>query len=147
MGNLLLAAFFLLLGAVFFTQSLQLGYRATFGVGPGFLPLWLSLGMGVGSLAIILSSVRDLTPPLVRVPHAPRTVLIAVAASLGAVLVLDRLGFAVTAWLYLMTLLVLAGGVRPLRAAAVACAAVLTILVVFARLLGVALPAGPLSGR
>ncbi|MQA80327.1 MAG: hypothetical protein GEV10_17905 [Streptosporangiales bacterium] len=136
----------------FLLLSLQFAYRVEYGrPGPGFLPLWASLTLGVFGLVVLLRAV--LVRPAGRVTgdapvpepagwHARAKPALALLLLVVVALVLEAVGFVVTAKLFSFAVLVGVERVGVIRSAIFSVLAAITLSVVFARLLEVPLPIG-----
>lgn len=121
------------------------------GVGPGMFPFVVGLGLAALGLALLVSGVRARQPPRIEIDgwmRRPRMVLtgaLVPAALIGYALVVDRLGFLLTATLFLGALLA-AFGVRRAWILPIAVVVSLALHTVFYGLLRVPLPWGVLEG-
>ena len=119
--------------------------------GPGFFPSLLGYLMAGGAVILIVGGIRELEPrSFVQLEdwwRRPRTlvdVLAVPAAGFAYVLVVERLGFALTGFLIVAALLWLYR-VRRALVLPVAAAIALSLVYVFSVLLRVPLPRGPLE--
>ncbi|MBM4314260.1 MAG: tripartite tricarboxylate transporter TctB family protein [Deltaproteobacteria bacterium] len=142
-ANILAGAAFLLLGAATTILAwLDLPYTADFGPGPGFLPLWLGIGLMIFSIPVIVAEVinKAKSETLVR-PETVKCVKVLILI-VTVFLLLPVFGYA--AGLALIT----AGGMRLMgRHSWGACAAtvIVTAIVIhylFGQWLGIPLPQG-----
>jgi hypothetical protein len=141
-GDLAVAAVFAALGAVWVWQAgaLDLWNRET--PGPGFLPVVF------GGLLVALAAIAALQAILAPapVPEAEGGFgkpLLVLGATLGGVLGLEALGFALSVFLMLFALFALAERKRPIPALLVAAGVAGALHLVFAVWLAVPLPQGP----
>ena len=120
-------------------------------VGPSLFPILIGAGLIVAGAALVLAGVRLPTGPFVEIePWARRPRMLAnfalvIADLLFYALAVDRLGFLITAVLFLLVLF-LAFGVRRARILPLAAAVTLVIHYGFYTLLRVPLPWGVLEG-
>jgi len=144
-------------GAVLLVLAIAIvGYASTFPrvigdeYGPGFFPMVLGTALGLSAVALIVSGLRHWHGrPRVELAaywHEPRRVAYALSVPIGGlayILLVNRLGFLVTA-AGLLFLLLLLYTRRPAAAAIVAVVMALGIHAVFAGILSVPLPWGVL---
>ncbi len=128
------------LAVVFFSQQLQ--YMSEYGPGPGFLPLWLGIGITVCSLGVLYNTVKkrektgDFFQPLTRVGVKMLAVIV------GGFLALPVLGFSVGLALLAAVSMRLIGKHGLLACAITAVASAIGIHYVFAEWLSIPLPTG-----
>ncbi len=134
----------LVFGAGFLLEARRYAFGSPNAPGPGFLPM--ILGVAFFLLALILL-VRPGRPPEQALPpdRAATVRIVALLAFLAAAIVLlDRLGFLVTATLLMLGLLLVLDR-RPIRDLLLAPISTIAVYVVFKVWLRVPLPAGLLS--
>jgi putative tricarboxylic transport membrane protein len=125
--------------------SAGLPYVSEHGPGPGFMPLWLGIGLIVLALSLI---VIDLARP---VPERTRKIgnwpvaraLAGWLALMGSITVLPRLGFTLSLGLLAIFLVIVLDRRSVWTALSVAFALGLSFYVVFVLALGLPLPSGP----
>jgi hypothetical protein len=128
------------LGVTFF--SLQLQYMSEYGPGPGFLPLWLGVGITACSLGILYQALRkhggggDFFQPRTRVGMKMLAIIV------GAFLLLPFLGFAVGLGVFSFFSMRLIGKHGLLMCGLTAVAAGIGIHFVFGQWLSIPLPTG-----
>lgn len=144
------------LGAVLLLFAVYIGYEsslieagAEFGMGPGFMPFWLSVGLGITAAALL---VRAVTLPVNRFATAfypekagALRVILVLAGYLLAIVLMKPLGMPISLAI-LTAITVPVFGSRNWRT--IALTAVLTLFgvyLVFGRWLGVPLPMGILE--
>lgn len=144
------------LGAVLLLFAVYIGYEsslieagAEFGMGPGFMPFWLSVGLGITAAALL---VRSVTLPVKRFATAfypekagALRVILVLAGYLLAIVLMKPLGMPISLAI-LTAITVPVFGSRNWKT--IALTAVLTLFgvyLVFGRWLGVPLPMGILE--
>ncbi|RPI46383.1 MAG: tripartite tricarboxylate transporter TctB family protein [Betaproteobacteria bacterium] len=139
----------LIIGAVLLIAAYPLPYMVESVPGPGFLPLWVSLGIIASGAAVTVSAVRGRLRPGEPIPWPDlpgwRQVGVMLVALALALVLFDDLGFVITTTAF-MTIVIFSLGVRSwvtLITAPIAAAAIL--YAVFALWLGVPLPQGILT--
>ncbi len=140
----IVALVLLVFGAGFLLAARRYAFGSPNAPGPGFLPM--ILGVAFALLALILL-VRPGRPPEQALPpdRAATVRIVATLAFLAAaIVVLDRLGFLVTATLLMLGLLLVLDR-RPVRDLLLAPISTVAVYVVFKVWLHVPLPAGVLS--
>lgn len=96
---------FLVLAGIVFWQSLGLSYRGMVGVGPGLLPLWLSIILGVLSVIYtILSFKKSLLFNEILPKTTLREFLIVIGSMVLFVALINRVGFIIAGTLMLAAL-------------------------------------------
>lgn len=132
-------------GAVVCWQARQLVYYTPYGPGPAFFPMWLggllivlALGLLVGSFVRPPALLGTLAPP----PGARFDLVATLVAILAFMLLIERLGFALTVFPMVGGLLLVRRCSLPL-AITVAAVASFGVGYVFSNHLGVALPRAP----
>jgi putative tricarboxylic transport membrane protein len=139
-GGVCVAAF----GVYVAIASSRLAYVSEHGPGPGFMPLWLGIGLIV--LALTLIAVDLARPAIDRLPKSGNwpvaRALSGWLAVMGSIILLPRLGFSLS--LALLTIFLVILDRRSVWAAlSVAFGLALGFYVVFVLALGLSLPAGP----
>ena len=141
--------FILIIGAVLLGAAYQLPYMVENVPGPGFLPLWVSLGILVSGAVVTVKALRGRLRPgePIEWPDLPgwRQVGVMLAALALGLVLFDDLGFVITTTAF-MTIVIFSLGVRSwvtLITAPIAAAAIL--YAIFALWLGVPLPPGVLD--
>lgn len=127
-------------------EASSLPYYSEYGPGPGFLPLWLGMGILVLALSLVFANLLGFARIEEGVPQ-PRT---AIGRALGgwvglmvAIALLPWVGFGLS-FAFLTTLLILVlEGRSPLTALGTAVSLSLGFYLIFALALGVPLPSGP----
>jgi putative tricarboxylic transport membrane protein len=125
--------------------SSQLAYVSEHGPGPGFMPLWLGIGLIVLALTLI---VIDLARPAPKRTSKSGTWPVARAlggwlAVMGGIILLPRLGFSLSLALLTIFLVVVLDRRSAWTALTVAFGLALGFYVVFVLALGLSLPSGP----
>lgn len=132
----------LLFGLAVVVFSLQLQYMSEYGPGPGFLPLWLGIGIAVCSLGVLYNVLKKhektgaFFQPLTRVGAKMLGIIIA------GFLVLPFLGFSVGLAVLAAVAMRLIGKHGLLACAITAVATAIGIHYVFAEWLSIPLPTG-----
>ncbi|MDP8923645.1 MAG: tripartite tricarboxylate transporter TctB family protein, partial [Chloroflexota bacterium] len=130
-------------------QAAGLPYLAPTGPGAGFFPLWLAL-IGV-VLAVLIAITAHRTPGLPSGPteHGGRAGLLRVALAAGGLLVMILLipvfGLILAVLLYLLFLALAIERLSPAVGIGMSLGTIAFVYVVFARLLRVPFPTGPLG--
>lgn len=142
-----ISAMAILLFAVFIgQQAIRMRYYTYEGPGPGFLPLWLSIILGVLAATMFLQATFGRSEPMPQDFVAPRVGYIRlgaiIAAMVWAVALITPLGFRLTVLPFLVFLLMVLGRQKPAVTAAVALAGSFGVYYVFVDWLGVPLPVG-----
>lgn len=124
--------------------STGLTYMAEFAPGPGFAPFWFGL---VGAALSAYVAARGLTSPAA--PAGSRSGVLRLATAVGALVLamaaVPSVGFFVALCAYLLVVTLGIERLRPVIAVASVGGTVLLIYVVFASLLDVPFPKGPLG--
>ncbi len=140
---------FMLLSALVVQQSLRLQYYTSLGPGPGFFPLWVGGAVGVmGALTLYQATFRPSEPmPDDFVPSSAGYLRMgAIVLSLvGAVVLMDPLGFRLTMLAFLVVLLSALGRQNILVTALVALTGSFGVYFAFVEWLKVVLPIGVLG--
>ena len=143
------AAVVVAIGVTLFVHAYRLDYMVENVPGPGFLPLWLAVGIVAAGLVLAAKALRPALASAERIDWPQRYGWTRIAIMLGALavalFVLEPLGFLVTATLF-MSAVVFALGVRswPMLLGVPVLAA-LVLHLVFVVWLDVPLPAGLLA--
>jgi putative tricarboxylic transport membrane protein len=140
-GGVCVAAF----GVYVAIASSRLAYVSEHGPGPGFMPLWLGIGLIV--LALTLIAVDLARPAIDRLPKSGNwpvaRALSGWLAVMGSIILLPRLGFSLSLALLTIFLVVILDRRSVWAALSVAFGLALGFYVVFVLALGLSLPAGP----
>ena len=112
--------------------------------GPGIAPLGLGVALAVLGASIAVAAVARRSSQLLEV--IDRDSVMATFLLLVAIIAFDRLGFALSTFLFLLSSFVLIGRERWLPATAVAGSATAVTWALFVKALGVQLPAGVMGG-
>ena len=142
-GELVLALFFALLGALWISAALRMPLWSGFVPQSGFVPLWYGVilaGLAVAFVATLLLRRRSAAPE--EPVGKPFVVLGVLAAGIAS---LELLGFAPSLFALLLVLFTAVERLPLLRSALVAAATTAVLHLVFRTWLGVKLPAGPLG--
>jgi putative tricarboxylic transport membrane protein len=145
-GNLVSAFCVAAFGVYVAVASARLPYVSEHGPGPGFMPLWLGIGLIVLALSLI---VIDLLPrPNPERTHKSRTQPVARAlagwlAVMGSIMVLPRLGFTLSLALLAIFLVIVLDRRSVWTALSVGFGLGLSFYIVFVLVLGIPLPSGP----
>ena len=145
-GTRVIAAAFLLLGLYVASQGPRYGLMsASAGAGPGMLPLLAGLGMLAASIGILVSSSGervDLLPE--KIPERSGMVRMAavVLGLIAVILVMERLGYIITMFVFLISTMWLLGRRDLLLVVTVALGGSLGVYWIFTQKLSVALPRG-----
>lgn len=130
-------------------QALGLPYGSEFAPGPGFAPTWITLLGVLNGALIVVTAWRQPDLPPAPPSEGGRRGLARVAASLLGLIVmmalLPALGLLLAVLVYLLFLTVVIERLSLIQALGASLGTVVFIDVVFKRLLGVPLPAGPLG--
>lgn len=140
---------FLAVGALMLYHASKLPYMLDGVPGPGFLPLWIAIGIVVTGILLMVTALRARPIPedAIQWPAAEgwRQVAILLGALAAALLLLDRLGFLIVAALF-MAVVVFSLGVRSWRTlVTVPLLSAIGLYLVFAVWLRVPLPKGLLT--
>jgi putative tricarboxylic transport membrane protein len=132
----------LLFGLAVTVFSLQLQYMSEYGPGPGFLPLWLGIGITACSLGVLYQTLRK--HGATGAFFQPRTKIgvTMLAIIVGAFVLLPYLGFSVALGIFSFVSMRLIGKHGLLTCAITAVAAAIGIHYVFAEWLSIPLPGG-----
>jgi putative tricarboxylic transport membrane protein len=138
-GELVLALFFALLGALWITAALRMPLWQGFIPQSGFIPLWYGIVL-IGLAGAILAFNKERKP---EEPVGKPLVLIAVVAA--TIVGFNLVGFAASIFLLLLVLFAAVERLPIVRSIAVAAAVTAVLLLVFRTWLGVPLPPGALG--
>ena len=145
-GALVLAGGVVALGLGFLVGSRSIAGEAAYaGVGPRAVPVVVGAGLALAGLAFGISVGRGATFTTAEPPATWRALLLLLAGLVGAVVVIEPLGFAVAAALVFTASARAFGSRRPVVDAAVGLGLGVLVYVIFSRGLGVSLPGGPLE--
>ena len=127
-------------------EASSLPYVSEFGPGPGFLPLWLGIGIVVLAILLLLNS--SFRSPRDRDAESPSWVgagraLSAWLGLMGSIVLLPKLGFSLSLALLTFFLILVLDRRSPWMALNVAVALALGFQLIFPLALGVSLPSGP----
>jgi putative tricarboxylic transport membrane protein len=128
------------LGVIVF--SLQLPYSSEFGPGPGFLPLWLGIGMAGCAVAVILKVLKKHDRTEAFIKPQTRVGLQMLGLIVGGFLLLPVLGFSVGLALFTATAMRLIGKHGMRACALTAVGAAIGIHYIFGEWLSIPLPTG-----
>ena len=141
-GELVLALFFALLGALWIVAAARMPLWQGFVPQSGFIPFWYGITL-LGLAAAILARLYFEQKPQKEEPVGkPLVVLAALAASIVG---LGLIGFAPSVFLLLLVLFAAVERLPLLRSVAVAAGVTAVLFFIFRTWLGVPLPAGPLG--
>jgi len=134
------------LGIFIIQQALVLDYFSEYGLGPGFLPLWL--GIVIFTLSLTLIGIRLLGRPEALENKGGTSAgtgraLATWGGLMVAIALLSALGFVVSFALLTFLLVLVMERRSPLTSTAVAVGGALGFYLVFSAILGVPLPQGP----
>jgi len=127
-------------------EASGLPYLSEFGPGPGFLPLWLGIGLFVFALLLVLVNLLGSASMAEKEPQSWTVIGRALGVWFGlivAIALLPWLGFGLSFALLTTFLILVLEGRPPLTAVSAAVALSLGFHLVFALALGVPLPSGP----
>lgn len=141
-----IAAAFLLLGLYVASQGPRYGLlTASAGAGPGMLPLLAGLGMVAASIAIFINSSgepADMAPEAIPERSGMVRMAAVVLALIAVILVMERLGYIITMFVFLTSTMWLLGRRDLLLVVTVALGGSLGVYWIFTQKLSVALPRG-----
>lgn len=127
-------------------EASSLPYYSEYGPGPGFLPLWLGMGIFVLALSLVFANLLGFARIEEGVPQPWTAIGRALGGWVGlmvAIALLPWVGFGLS-FAFLTTLLILVlEGRSPLTALGTAVSLSLGFYLIFALALGVPLPSGP----
>jgi putative tricarboxylic transport membrane protein len=126
--------------------SSRLAYASDYGPGPGFLPLWLGIGLVGLSLYLIVSNLTRRSPKTagkLESSVGSARALGGWAALMCAILLLSWIGFALTLALLTAFLIVVVERRSAWMAIMIAMGLAVAFHLIFVSALGVSLPAGP----
>jgi putative tricarboxylic transport membrane protein len=140
-SGLCVAAF----GVYVVVASSRLSYVSEHGPGPGFMPLWLGIGLIVLALSLIaIDLARPATERTGKSGNWPvARALGGWLAVMGSIILLPRLGFCLSLALMTIFLVVVLDRRSVWTASSVALGLALSFYVVFVLALGLSLPSGP----
>ncbi|HEX6529678.1 MAG TPA: tripartite tricarboxylate transporter TctB family protein [Burkholderiales bacterium] len=136
-GELALALFFALLGALWIVAALRMPLWSGFVPDSGFMPLWYGAVLVALSAAIVFLNHERKTEEPVGKP------LVVIAVIAATILGFDLVGFAPSIFLLLLVLFAAVERLPMLRSLAVAAGTTAVLYLVFKTWLRVPLPAGP----
>lgn len=144
------ACLFLLLALYIGARSLlDLQYYGRLGPGPGFFPFWLAVGLGTLACAMFYTATFGSRQPIAAdfLPDASGLARMgAIVAAVGAtVFAMEPLGFRLTMFAFVLSLLFAFGGRNILLMLLVAIAGSFGVFMIFVDLLKVPLPIGMLG--
>ena len=138
-GELALALFFALLGALWIVAALRMPLWSGFVPDSGFMPLWYgAVLVGLAGAILVFNEDRKQEEPVGK----PLVVIAVIAAT---ILGFDLVGFAPSIFLLLLVLLAAVERLPIVRSVAVAAAVTAVLYLVFRTWLRVPLPVGPLG--
>lgn len=132
----------LLFGLSVVIFSMQLPYMSEFGPGPGFLPLWLGIGIAGCAVAVILKILKKRDRVEAFIKPQTRVGLQMLGLIVCAFLLLPLLGFSVGLALFAATAMRLIGKHGMLACGLTAVGAAIGINVVFGLWLEIPIPTG-----
>ena len=136
----------ILFGAIAITQSVQLEYWSPFGPGPGFVPLWCSIFIVFGGILLLLQALRKRRTSVQPVSAAKmkRLAIVASVAALTviAAILMDFIGFTVSMFLFMVTMVGFVGKHRWYVVLATGVSVAISFYFVFGKWLQVPLPKG-----
>ena len=138
-GELALALFFALLGALWIVAALRMPLWSGFVPQSGFMPLWYGIALAGLALAILVTSKDETSGE----PVGKALLVLAVLAA--TILGLGLIGFAPSIFLLLLVLYAAVERLPLVRSLAVAAAVSAVLYLVFRTWLRVPLPVGPLG--
>jgi putative tricarboxylic transport membrane protein len=125
-------------------QSARLDYVSEYGPGPGFLPLWLGIGLFTLAAYLTVSNlVRPAPEPVKKSWRAPGRTLSGWLAVMLAILLLPRIGFSASLALLTIFLIVALERGSVWTAVGVGFGLAVGFYLIFIFALGLSLPAGP----
>jgi hypothetical protein len=141
-GELLLALFFVVLGALWIVAALRMPLWAGFVPQSGFMPLWYGITLAALAGAIVLDLFLQNAPQAEEPIGKPLIVVLALAAAIAG---LELIGFAPAIFLLLLVLLAAVERLPLVRSTLVAAGTTAVLYLIFRTWLGVSLPVGPLG--
>ena len=143
-GDSAIAASFLLFGLYVLFESRQLNASAGYGLGPGFFPFWLAIGLVLlGAMVLVQTFKKDKQSQEALARAVVKKRLLIAAAFLAFVPATAFCGFLVAFSLLVAFVLYWIEGEAGWRAALISVATGLGFQIFFVRLLEVELPKGP----
>jgi hypothetical protein len=142
MADLIGGVVVLLFGLSVVIFSLQLPYMSEFGPGPGFLPLWLGIGIAGCAVAVILKVLKKRDRVEAFIKPQTRVGLQMLGLIVCAFLLLPLLGFSVGLALFAATAMRLIGKHGMLACGLTAVGAAIGINVIFGLWLEIPIPTG-----
>ena len=142
MADLIGGVVVLLFGLSVVIFSLQLPYMSEFGPGPGFLPLWLGIGIAGCAVAVILKILKKRDRVEAFIKPQTRVGLQMLGLIVCAFLLLPLLGFSVGLALFAATAMRLIGKHGMLACGLTAVGAAIGINVIFGLWLEIPIPTG-----
>jgi putative tricarboxylic transport membrane protein len=132
-------------GVYVVVASARLAYVSEHGPGPGFMPLWLGIGLIVLALSLIVIDLARPAPERTRkLGNWPvARALAGWLAVMGSIMVLPRLGFSLSLALLAVFLVIVLDRRSVWSALSVAFGLGLSFYLVFVLALGLPLPSGP----
>ena len=147
-ANIWLAVFFLALGALCLYDSVKLGFRwlPVTGPGAGFLPFYLSLGCVIGSVLIILRTLKKKDTGEVLIPEgALGPILWVLIPSTVMLMIVPIFGLHVSAAIYIAFYMRAVGKIEIYKCALVSILFPVSLYIIFDRLFLIPLPGGMLG--
>lgn len=145
-GQMLPALVWLGAGAAMATGAYQLGIGALNNPGPGLFAFVIGIVMAALSLSVAATSLRAAPASAVAaVPRRAGPAIAVIAALIFYTLTLERIGFVLCTFLFLVFLLSVLGRSSWLVALAASVGITAGSYLIFAKVLKVTLPAGPLG--
>lgn len=145
-GDLIAGISIAVFGLYVIVASSRLDYFSEYGPGPGFLPLWLGIGLFILSLFLIVNNFARRAREPASKPESWitwRRVLAGWLALMVAIFLLRWIGFSVSLALLTVFLVLALERRSPATAVAVALGLALGFHLIFVFALGLAMPVGP----
>ena len=147
-ANLGLAAFFLVLGAICFYDSVSIGWRwlPVTGPGPGFLPFYLAVGCMICSALLIFKQFRKADTGEALMPEgALKSILWVVIPSAAMVMLVPLIGLHVSAIVYIAFYMRAVGKIEWYKCALISLLFPISLYITFDKLFLIPLPSGMLG--
>ena len=131
------------LGVFIILEAIQLDYVNEYGPGPGFLPLWLGIGLLALSVPLAVMSISRPSGEESGLWRETRRALLSWVGLTVAIALLNRLGFILSFTLLTVFLVLVMDRRSPFIALSVAVGSALGFYLIFALALRLPLPVGP----